>query len=1025
MAELEKPKKQIEVVVKYFYPVTAGIETNVMETYSVLAQLGWEVIIHTCKDIYTQKNILSDTATIKGLKIQRYAFGAFGFFPKINWSKTDLVCLHNFDIFPHFWVWLYSLILKCLKRKKFALILTPHGGFNPEWSIFSRPKALLKKIYHQTFGVFFINALADGVRAVSEWERAQLISKGIKAERIVVIGNGLEDEAFMDLEAKASLAIKEKVKQYGKYLIQIGRLYPIKNYETTIKALAKLPSDLNYVIVGPLADEKYKKGLEILIKSLGLESRVIFAGVVRGVDKYYLIKKAQLMVHLALWESFCNVVHEGLSQGLVCIVADNTALPYLIKDGVNGFCVETKNSEAVAEKISYVLENKNEPFIKEMEEKNRRYALRNSWREVAMKMESFYLGSLAKLLPRCPALARFSATKLGNFAWLRLILQNQTTKSFLIEVRPTIAKLKLLAWRILKLFIKRCKAITSRQGSFNILFIIFCSLMLILSIRGIAGNPTEQAINSDKWIENGPLETSADRGKFALTYSIVENHSLSFSLPLAKFATPDLARADGKYVSLFAPGISFLAIPGYLIGKAFGVAPLGAFTTIALFALLNVMLLRAIAIRLGAHPIAANIGAALFLFATPAFSYAVTLYQHHVSTFFVLLSIYALLRWNNFWSLTLVWFLCALSLIVDYPNLFLMLPIGIFALGRIILAKWEQNNLRIKIKPGWLLTLLAITVPFSFLLWYNSAANGSPFQLSGTLPRAETIDEAVRPVQAKGMTDDELTQAEKPAEEKVALGFFKTRHLLNGFYTLLISPDRGTIVYAPIILAGIVGFIFLYPRARRGRATIDAVWRPQVHYHQNSISNGTAKEWNNQKIGNLLIMIILVNFLLYSMWGDPYGGWAFGSRYLIPAYALLAIGLAVAITKLRKNHFFLITLVVVMTYSLWINSLGAVTTNLNPPQEEALALEKTYNIEVKYDYERNLQMLDQNKSKSFVWQTFVQKYLSAKKYHELISGFLITVILIMLLYYRFFFKNEKEDEAAVALKFIPPTINNH
>jgi len=179
------------------------------------------------------------------------------------------------------------------------------------------------------------------------------------------------------------------VKSYGDYIIQVGRIYPIKNYETTLKALAK-NDKLHYVIAGPISDSEYFKQLNAQIKELKLTKRVHFVGVIRGIDKYYLIKKAQMMVHMAIWESFCNVVHEGLSQGLVCIVANNTALPFLIKDSVNGYCVKTKDADALAEKINFVYENQNTPFVVKMKEVNRKYGLENSWRKVAARMDSFY-----------------------------------------------------------------------------------------------------------------------------------------------------------------------------------------------------------------------------------------------------------------------------------------------------------------------------------------------------------------------------------------------------------------------------------------------------------------------------------------------------------------------------------------------------------------------------------------------------------------------------------------------------------
>ncbi len=96
------------------------------------------------------------------------------------------------------------------------------------------------------------------------------------------------------------------------------------------------------------------------------------------------------MVHMALWESFCNVVHEGMSQGLPCIVSNVYALPYLIKDGVNGYCLPVKDSEAVAEKINHVLENMESDTIKNMKKVNKEFGLKNSWTNVAESMFGFY-----------------------------------------------------------------------------------------------------------------------------------------------------------------------------------------------------------------------------------------------------------------------------------------------------------------------------------------------------------------------------------------------------------------------------------------------------------------------------------------------------------------------------------------------------------------------------------------------------------------------------------------------------------
>ncbi len=386
-------KKVVQVIEKYFIPVTAGIEVNMHETYKVLAREGWDITFHTSKDTLTERNVLPDNEVISNMSVRRYKFGQFGYFPTLDWDRSDYVCLHNFNIFPHFLIMGYSLLRKLLGKKHYKLILTPHGGFTPEWAVFPVTTRIIKYIYHFTLGTTLINLIVDGVRAVSEWEKAQIVSKGVNKDKIVVIANGLEDEAFTDVDNLASKSIKETVGSLGKYILQIGRVYPIKNYETTLKALVNVLPDVKYVIAGPIelnAHGKYMDKLKQMITDLGLSDRVVFLGVVKGVDKYFLIKHAQMMVHMALWESFCNVVHEGLSQGLVCIVANNTALPYLIKNGVNGYLINTFDSKSLADKINFVL-NDTSGEVTKIQESNRNLWLKHSWIEVAHNMKNYYL----------------------------------------------------------------------------------------------------------------------------------------------------------------------------------------------------------------------------------------------------------------------------------------------------------------------------------------------------------------------------------------------------------------------------------------------------------------------------------------------------------------------------------------------------------------------------------------------------------------------------------------------------------
>ena len=494
----------------------------------------------------------------------------------------------------------------------------------------------------------------------------------------------------------------------------------------------------------------------------------------------------------------------------------------------------------------------------------------------------------------------------------------------------------------------------------TLILTFFCISILALALRGNAGSPNSEELNRNYWSDDGPLELSPERGRYALLYSVLEDKSVHFSLAIARFTTPDLGYVNGKFASLFAPGVSYLVMPGYLLGKYFGYSQVGAFAVISLFALANVFLVRAIAIKLEAGKLAATIASLIFLFATPAFAYAVSFYQHHVSAFLILLSVYTLLRFNNVWSLGIIWVLCASSILVDYPNLFLMLPIGVFALGRFIYIKSKETP-TISIKPLGFLTLLTVVFPLSFFLWFNKISYDNPWQFSGTIEAVKALDEQGLPIDL--YTTPPIEPQTPGQSEKSSIRFFNPRDLLTGFNIHIVSPDRGVIFYTPVMLLGLIGAVISFR--------------------------------NKDKFFPVLVGIIGFNILLYSMWGDPYGGWAFGSRYLIPSYAILSIFLAIALTRFAKNKILILFFLVLAIYSIVVNALGAITTSRNPPKVEAVSLSQVTGRQEKYTYERNWEYLLDNKSKSFVWGTWAGKYLSAQEYYLLISSLPIILVLIL------------------------------
>ncbi len=506
----------------------------------------------------------------------------------------------------------------------------------------------------------------------------------------------------------------------------------------------------------------------------------------------------------------------------------------------------------------------------------------------------------------------------------------------------------------------------------NIVLFFFCMVILLGSVRGLAGNPTIEDLNNPTWKENGPFQLSNENGRFALTYAFTEHNTVELSPDLARFASPDVAYGNGRYLSLFLPGVSFIIIPGYLLGKMVGMAQLGAFLTVSFFALLNVILIRLIALRLGAKPYAANIASLAFLFASPAFAYTVTLSQHQISTFFILSCIYLLVRFNSFWSLTLVWFLIVVAIIVDYPNFFMLIPVGFLGLTRLFSIDKTERKIKLNFSLVRILTFVGVILPLTFFAWFNNLAYGNPFTLSGNLERVVGVNPDNTPVlESERERTRLMNEGVKPSDfkpTKSMVNAFLTRNLLQGFYIHFVSPDRGMLRYTPLMLLGFVGIFFAVKK--------------------------------RMKYVALLTGVIGFNIILYSMWGDPWGGWAFGSRYLVPVYSILSIFIAVFISWFAKKKILLFIVFLIMTYSICIGALGALTTNNNPPQGEAEALSVSMQKEFKYTYEKNIDELNLNTTRSFFFNTYLSQYLTVWNYYIIITSSIIlfSALLFILLH---------------------------
>lgn len=504
-----------------------------------------------------------------------------------------------------------------------------------------------------------------------------------------------------------------------------------------------------------------------------------------------------------------------------------------------------------------------------------------------------------------------------------------------------------------------------------LILILVASLGLyLITLRGVVGNVESDTIHGNYDQPTKPLELSPERGRFTHILALANNDTYSLNQELADIAYPDVAYYKGSFFSYFAPGIPYYAFPFYRVGSNYNLGQAAAFYSVSLISALALLFLYKIARNIIKLPRWASLFTTLtFAFGSFAWSYANTLYQHHLTTFLLLAGFYGVWKFRTqrktgaLWAI-IPWLAYALGIFIDYPNAILLLPVMVYLLITSIQIKPAPTKIAVDIRIGAMVAGIAFILITGFHFWHNEHYFGSWKQLAGGLLGYKQILDY-------GVLDAPNPEAaiEELAKQKHVIAFFSERNLPKGFMTLLFSIDRGLFMYAPIAIVGVVG---LWMRLRK-KITLE--------------------------IG-ILISILLTHIFLYSSWGDPWGGWAFGPRYLIPSLSILSLFVGMTVYALRQSMVARVVTFILFIYSSAVGLLGALTTNAVPPQHEAIALNS------KFNYLHNLAFLMDNKSSSIVYNTFLSENI------PLLGYYLLIIIPIIIFGFVLLFTNSRNTNAS-------------
>lgn len=200
---------------------------------------------------------------------------------------------------------------------------------------------LLKKIF-----------LPHAAWLVVQTEHIKSYFKGKVAHKTSIILNPVNEKVF-EVNGERLMVNGDGLTVKENTIISVARLFPQKRQEVLIKAFAKIAEkypEWKLVIYG---EGPLRSSLELLVKSLQLEGRVLLPG--RTVNVIDELRKSKIFCLSSDYEGLSNAMLEAVCVGLPIVSTRVSGTDELIHESVNGYVVDCGDTDALAEVLEKLM----------------------------------------------------------------------------------------------------------------------------------------------------------------------------------------------------------------------------------------------------------------------------------------------------------------------------------------------------------------------------------------------------------------------------------------------------------------------------------------------------------------------------------------------------------------------------------------------------------------------------------------------------------------------------------------------
>lgn len=259
--------------------------------------------------------------------------------------------------------WALPKILRLVRKEKFELIHA-HTRVTQVLAFFIKLftgtpfVTTAHGFYKNRLGRKYFKCWGSRVIAISPLVAEELAkTHGVAFSSIRTVLNGMDVEGFskkIQNNDSEKIRMEYGIRQDAFVLGCVARLVEDKGHHYLIEAVHHLKKANPQIFLLIIGDGRQKKKLERQIRRRHLKDHVRILSSQQDLAKCYSIM--DLFAHPATYrEGFGLSILEAMAAKIPVIVTNIWAVNTIIRHGINGFMVEPKNSNALADMISFAM----------------------------------------------------------------------------------------------------------------------------------------------------------------------------------------------------------------------------------------------------------------------------------------------------------------------------------------------------------------------------------------------------------------------------------------------------------------------------------------------------------------------------------------------------------------------------------------------------------------------------------------------------------------------------------------------